>query len=168
MKSMSWELKLLLCVLLCVTGSNGLADDLAVDRTRRQVEMLDDLYKTVVVLITEHYVKDPSILSAASAAKALFAAMEEKEWHEVRSVGFTDIIFNPEHKPKDEFERAAAAKMSAAVTTHEEVVSEEGKRFLRYATPLPVVMEKCAMCHVNFKDNKNVIGSLVFKVPVID
>ena len=39
--------------------------------------MLDDLYKTVVVLVTEHYVTDPSILSAASAAKALFAAMKD-------------------------------------------------------------------------------------------
>ncbi len=53
-------------------------EDPAITRTRQQIKMLDDLYKTAVVLITEHYVTDPSILSAASAAKALFAAMKKK------------------------------------------------------------------------------------------
>ena len=60
--------------------SNGSTDDnnAAVARTRQQVLMLDDLYKTAVVAITEHYVNDPSTLSAASAAKVLFAAMKAK------------------------------------------------------------------------------------------
>ena len=59
--------------------SSGSTDDnAAVARTRQQVLMLDDLYKTAIVAITEHYVNDPSILSAASAAKVLFAAMKAK------------------------------------------------------------------------------------------
>jgi len=41
--------------------SSGSTDDnAAVARTRQQVLMLDDLYKTAVVAITEHYVNDPS------------------------------------------------------------------------------------------------------------
>jgi hypothetical protein len=67
--------------------------------------MLDDLYKTVVVLITEHYVKDPTILPAASASKALFAEMKKKGWHEVRLLGLTDKLFNPDNKPSDAFEQ---------------------------------------------------------------
>ena len=35
-------------------------DDASVARTREQIRMLDDLYKTAVVLITEHYVNSPS------------------------------------------------------------------------------------------------------------
>ena len=46
--------------------------------------MLDDIYKTAVVLITTHYVKDENDLPAGTAAKALFAAIEKKGWHQVK------------------------------------------------------------------------------------
>ena len=36
----------------------------AVTRTRETVKMLDDVYKTAVVLITEHYVNDEDDLPA--------------------------------------------------------------------------------------------------------
>ena len=47
------------------------AADPRLERTRQQVKMLDDLYKTTVVLVTEHYVITAKTLSAATAAKAL-------------------------------------------------------------------------------------------------
>ena len=40
--------------------------------------MLDELYKTAVVLITKHYVDVDSDLPAGTAAIALFDAMKEK------------------------------------------------------------------------------------------
>jgi len=143
-------------------------EDPAITRTRDQVRMLDDLYKTVIVLVTEHYVTDPSVLSAASAGKALFAAMNDKGWHEVRLVGLTDVITNPQNKPQDAFEEAAKASLLGGKSVHEEVVVKGDKRYLRIATPIPVVMEKCVMCHANFKDNKGIIGSLAYTVPVIE
>lgn len=142
-------------------------EDPAVARTRQQALMLDDLYKTVVVLVTQHYVTDPSILSGASAGKALFAAMKEKGWHEVRLVGLTNVINNPVNKPKDAFEKTAKKKLLAGEASYDEVVSKDGKRFLRFATPIPVVLEKCAMCHSNFKGNKGIIGSLAYVIPVV-
>ena len=39
------------------------SEDPEVLRTRQQIEMLDDLYKTAIVLITDHYVTDPSKFS---------------------------------------------------------------------------------------------------------
>jgi len=143
--------------------------DAAIERTREQVRMLDDLYKTAVVLITEHYVNDPGTLSAASAAKALFAAMKKKGWHDSRLVGFTDVLFNAdENSPKDAFERTAKEKLLAGAPAHEEVVEKQGKRYLRVATQVPVVMEKCVMCHANFKDKKGAIGALSYTVPMIE
>ncbi len=144
------------------------AEDPAVTRTRQQTLMLDDLYKTVIVLVTEHYVKDPSVLSAASAGKALFAAMSDKGWHDVRLVGFTDVITNPENKPMDKFEQTAKEKLLAGEGSYEEVITKDGKRYLRFATPIPVVMEKCVMCHANFKGNKGNIGSLAYTMPIIE
>lgn len=148
-------------------------DDKATDaakvaRTRQQIRMLDDLYKTAIVLITEHYVEEPSSLSAASASQAIFEAMRKKGWHDTRLLGFTDVLFNQNNKPKDDFEKAAQEKLLAGAATHEEVVSKNGKQYLRMATSVPVVMEKCVMCHANFKDKEGAIGSLSYTMELID
>jgi hypothetical protein len=50
--------------------------DAAVERTRQEVKMLDDLFKNAIVLIDGHYVKTPPDLPAATAAKALWAALK--------------------------------------------------------------------------------------------
>jgi hypothetical protein len=49
--------------------------DAAVERTRQEVKMLDDLFKNMIVLVDGHYVKNPSDFPAATAAKALWAAL---------------------------------------------------------------------------------------------
>ena len=145
------------------------SEESAVTRTRQQIEMLDTLYKTAIVLITDKYVTDPSKFSGASAAKALFDTMKENGWHEVRLVGLSDVLINPStNKPKDAFEEEAKKKLLSGEATHEEVVTIDGKRYLRKATPVPVVLEKCAMCHANFKDNDGIIGTLAYTVPLVE
>ena len=145
------------------------AEDPAVTRTRHQVEMLDTLYKTAIVLITDKYVTDPSKFSGASAAKAIFDTMNEHGYHEVRLVGLTDVMVNPGiNKPKDAFEEEAKQKILSGEATHEDVVTIEDKRYLRKATAVPVVLERCVMCHGNFKGNEGAIGSLMYTVPLIE
>jgi hypothetical protein len=56
-------LKATFCVCALSTAAaavGAFSEDPAIVRTRQQALMLDDLYKTSVVLITEHYVQDPS------------------------------------------------------------------------------------------------------------
>ena len=150
------------------SGDADQSDKAAVDRTRNQILMLDDLYKTAVVAITEHYVKDPSTLSAASAAKELFAAMKKNGWHEARLLGFTDVLFNAsENAPKDEFENKAKEALLGGAANYQEVVSTGNKQYLRMATAVPVVMEKCIMCHADFKDKKGAIGAIAYTVELI-
>ena len=145
------------------------AEDVALSRARHQIEMLDDLYKTVIVLVTDRYVTDPSKYSGASAAKDLFATMKKNGWHDVRLIGLTDILNNPAvNAPKDDFEKTAKAKLSEGAPTYEELITIDGKRYLRKATPIPVVHERCAMCHVNFKDNQGIIGALSYTVPIVE
>ena len=141
--------------------------DAAVERTRQEVKMLDDLYKNVIVLIDGHYVKKPSDLPATASAKAVFAAMKKNGWHEVRALGLTDVIKNPDDAPSDAFEQVAAKKLLAGDASYEEVVKKDGKRYLRVATGIPVVSENCVMCHANFKGNKGNVGALSYTVPVI-
>mgnify|MGYP003423724619 FL=1 len=54
------------------------------DRARETVRMLDDLYKTFIVLITQEYVNDPSVLAAATLSKRVFEVMSKEGWHKAR------------------------------------------------------------------------------------
>lgn len=144
-------------------------NDAAVQRTRRMIQMLDDLNKTAIVAITEHYVNSPGDLSAATASKVLFKALKDKGYVETRLLGWVDPLFNPmENAPQDDFEKQAKEKLLAGEATYEQVVEENGKRYLRVATAVPVVMEKCIMCHANFKDKQGAIGALAYKMPVLE
>jgi Na+/phosphate symporter len=51
----------------------------ALKRTRKQVKMLDDLYKTAVVLITKHYVTEDSDLPACRQRSDCFVRRHAKE-----------------------------------------------------------------------------------------
>jgi Protein of unknown function (DUF3365). len=86
----------------------------------------------------------------------------------VRILGLTEVLSNQENKPSDSFEQAAAKQLLAGETAYEEVVEKGGKRYLRVATGIPVVMEKCIMCHANFKGNKGNIGALSYTVPLVE
>lgn len=142
--------------------------DRALERTRKQVRMLDDLYKTAVVLITEKYVNSDTDLPAGSAAKALFGAMKKKGWHEARLVDATGDPLIPGNAPADDFEKEAVKQLLAGKAGHEQVVEKEGKRYLRAATPVPVVLKKCTMCHENYKSVKEgkPIGAISYIVPI--
>lgn len=158
-----------LFIVTCTIVTAKASDDPAVQRTSQQVDMLDTLYKSAIVLITDKYVTDPSKFSGASAAKALFDAMKDGGYHEVRLVGLTDILINPAiNKPNDDFEKDAKKQLLSGASNFEKVVTIDNIRYLRKATPVPVVLEKCAMCHANFKNNDGIIGSLMYKVPLIE
>lgn len=144
------------------------SSDAALERTRKQVRMLDDVYKSAVVLITEHYVVDETVLPAGAAAKALFAAVEEKGWHSVRLLDATGDPIEEENSPRDGFERIAVEKLLAGESYYDEVTERDGKRYLLAATPVPVVMERCIMCHAHYADvpEGQPIGVLGYTVPI--
>ena len=141
----------------------------AVERTRKTVRMLDDVYKTAVVLITEHYVNDEDDLPAGAAAIALFDAINKKGWHQVRLLDVTGQPYDDENVAKDAFEKQAVKKMKAGEAWFDKVEKgKEGKRTLRVATPIPVVMKKCVMCHPHYEDAKEgeAIGMLSYSMPI--
>lgn len=143
-------------------------DDPAVARARKTVLMLDDIYKTTVVLITEHYVTEESSLAAGEAAQALFGAIKKKGWHEVRLIDIAGEPIVDGNRPKDDFEKAAVAALKSGKSGYEQVVEKDGKRYLRSATPIPVVHKKCVMCHDNYGNAKEgePIGALGYTIPI--
>jgi hypothetical protein len=143
-------------------------DDAALIRTRKTVRMLDDIYKTAVVLITDKYVHSEEDFPAGSAAVALFSAIKQKGWHEVRLVDATGQPYEAKNAPKDDFEKAATKALTSGKDYYEQIVSIGGQPHLRAATPIPVVSKKCVMCHSHFADVKDgaAIGALSYTIKI--
>lgn len=150
-----------------VRGEPGV-EGAAIERTRKQVRMLDDLYKTAIVLVTTHYVEEDSDLAAGDAFQALFAAMKEKGHHEVRLLDATGQPYDEDNAPRDAFEKRAIEQLKGGETFFEQVIIRDGKPFLRAATPIPVVMEKCVMCHDHYRDVRQgqPIGALGYTIAI--
>ena len=148
-------------------GTKSDKSDAAVERTRKQTKMLDDLYKTAIVLITEHYVKGDEP-AAAVAGKLLWKAMKEKGHHEVRLIDATGDPLEASNVAADDFEKMAIKQILGGKASVDQIVEKEGKRYLRTATIVPVVMEKCKSCHPNYKDvpKGKAIGALAYTLPI--
>lgn len=146
----------------------GKKKDRARERVRREVRMLDDIYKSGIVTITQHYVTDDKTIAAGTAFKKLFVAAEEKGWHRVRLVDATGEPYDDVNVAEDDFEKRAIKALVSGKPWFEEEEKREGVRHLRVATPIPVVLEKCVMCHDNYADvpKGKAIGALTYTVPI--
>ncbi|MCA9194384.1 MAG: DUF3365 domain-containing protein [Planctomycetales bacterium] len=148
------------------TPSEAGKERLDVARAKKQAKMLDTLYKTAIVLITENYVDGKESMAAGDAFQALFKAMKDNEFHEVRLLDATGDAYDPDNDPKTDFEKEAVKAILAGKPIYERVVKEGDKEFLLSATPIPVVMEKCTMCHSSYENAKGPIGALGLKIPL--
>ena len=140
----------------------------ALERARRQVRMLDDIYKHGIVAITTHYVNDKETIPAGTAFKMVFAAAEKKGWHKVRLVDATGQPIEEENSPEDAFEKMAIKKLVAGKAWVEAVETRKGTKHLRVATPIPVVFDKCVMCHDHYSKvpKGQAIGALTYTLPI--
>ena len=143
-------------VVTCTLAQDAKAPkpDRPLERTRKTVRMLDDIYKTAVVLITDKYVNKEGDFPAGSAAIALFDAVKQKGWHEVKLLDVTGKPYDEKNVPKDEFEKNAAKELKSGKAYVDQVEKRDDGRYLRAATPIPVVLPKCAMCHEHYKQAK--------------
>lgn len=144
------------------------ATDQAVDRARNTVQLLDNVFKQTIVLVTDKYVNDESDFAAGSAAVLLFKNISESGDNKVRLIDATGDPYDTDNVAKDEFEKSGIKKLKAGAKTHEQIVKIDGKPYLRAITPVPVVMEKCIMCHAHYADAKTgePIGAISYTVPI--
>ena len=153
-----------------LTGQEPKAEsDPALERTRKTVRMLDDIYKGGIVAITENYVNDKDTIPAGTAFKQVFKSAQEKGWHTVRLVDGLGAPLNEENAPIDAFEKQALRSLVAGKTAwFEQEETIDGKRTLRVATPVPVVFAKCIMCHDNYEGVPagQAIGALTYKITI--
>lgn len=140
----------------------------AVARTRKQVKMLDHIYKTTVVLITDKYVNKETDFPAGSAAVALFKNVSDAGYHNVRLIDVTGQPYDEKNVAKDAFEKEGVKQLKAGKPYYEQITTIKGKPYLRAVTPVPVVMKKCIMCHEHYAKAKKgeAIGAISYSVPI--
>jgi hypothetical protein len=163
----------LLCVasltLVCVAAASAQSvDPAALARTRKQVKVLDGIYKNAIVLVTTHFVSEESDMPAGTAFKKLFDVARENDWHNVRLIDATGDPYDAENVAKSDFEKSAVAQIIAGKSYVDEAIFRDGKPILRAATHIPVVMDKCVMCHDNYADvpKGKAIGALTYEIAI--
>ncbi|WP_422928445.1 c-type heme family protein [Singulisphaera sp. PoT] len=135
-------------------------EDAALTRAREHVKMLDELYKTAVVSVTNKYEGPPAI----KVAKDVFTAMEKSGWHKAKLVDASGAPQNEANLPATDFEKRAEAAIRGGKPYYEEVEGAGPKRTLYAATIVPAVAKKCATCHgVKTGD---LLGFIRYEVPV--
>ena len=98
----------------------------------------------------------------------MIEAADKKGWHKVRLVDATGDPFDDENVAVSDFEKRAIKELKAGKAFVDETITEDQKRYLLAATPIPVVMEKCTMCHSNYDTEQKglMIGALTYRVPI--
>jgi len=151
-------------------ASSKKPDDAAVQRARKTVQMLDEIYKQTIVLVTDKYVNKPEDFAAGSAAVLLFKNLSKSGHQQVRLVDATGEPYEAKNVAQDDFEKEGIKKLRAGAKTYDQVVAKDnGKYEFRAMTPVPVVMDKCIMCHDNYKQAKQkgeVIGAISYIIPI--
>ncbi len=139
--------------------------DLDAKEAKTIVKLLDDVYKFWIVFDTRDHVENMGRIPSATVTKEVFAEMEKKGWHSGRIITATKNFFNPANRPKDDFEKEAVQALKGGADFFDRVEVVEGKKVFRAATPVPMVMEECRMCHVTAKGDE-LIGALVYTIPL--
>lgn len=140
----------------------------ALERARKMVRTLDDVYKVGIVLITDKYVRTDKDYPAGRLAVNWFKAVSKKGTHEVRIIDVSGEPYSKVNVAKDDFDKEGVRQMKLGKDFYDKVERKEGKAFLRAMTPIPVVMDKCIMCHENYKSAKKgeAIGALTYTIPI--
>lgn len=143
-------------------------DEAAVTRARKTALMLDDVYKNTIVLITDKYVNDEDDFAAGAAAVLLFKAISEKGSHNVRLLDATGDPYDADNVAKDDFEKNGIAALKQGKARVEQLTEKDGKPQLRLLTPVPVVLQKCIMCHPHYEQAKKgePIGAISYTIPI--
>ncbi|MGR3294835.1 MAG: c-type heme family protein [Candidatus Bathyanammoxibius sp.] len=140
-------------------------ENLSKEEAKVIVQLLDDVYKFWIVFDTRAHVENMGRIPSATIAKEVFVEMDKKGWHSARLITTSKNFFNPENRPKDDFEMKAVEALNGGSAFYEAVEVVDGKKVYRAATPVPLVIKECKMCHVTAKDDE-LLGALVYTLPL--
>lgn len=143
-------------------------DPRALGYARETVKTLDDVYKTAIVVFTDKFVSEEGDVPAGAFAVPWMEEVTKHGSHTVRLIDVTGEPIDDKNVAKTDFEKAAVKKIVEGEAYVERTATVEGKPVLRVATAVPVVMDKCLMCHPNYKDvpKGHAIGAITYEIQI--
>ncbi len=149
-------------------SGSGSVDPKELAHARDTVKMLDDVYKTAIVVFTDKFVSKEGDVPAGAFAVPWMEEVTKHGTHKVRLIDVTGEPIDDKNVAKTDFEKAAVEKIKDGQTYVEATATVDGKPVLRAATAVPVVMSKCVLCHPNYKDVKKgaAIGAITYELPI--
>src|SRR3954466_6568264 len=94
-------------------------DEAAVNRARKTVRMLDDIYKQAIVLITDKYVKTKKDYPAGRAAVKWLNDIGKKGWPKSRLIDVSGEPYSARNVAEDDFEKEGVKRLKAGKDYYE-------------------------------------------------
>lgn len=125
------------------TASEPKTRAMTLEEARAAVTLLDEGYQTELEEIHRWYpIKSGQPVVAAAVVRRVQEQMVAKGWPRSRFLAVNASVMNPNHVPRDDFERGAVEKIREGAERVETI--EKGR--LRVATLVPMT-GGCASCH---------------------
>ena len=137
-------------------------------QARDTVKMLDDVYKSAIVVFTDKFVTKEGDVPAGAFAVPWMEEVSKHGTHKVRLIDVTGEPYDEKNTAKSDFEKNAVKKIKGGEAYVDAVATVDGKQVLQAATSVPVVMEKCVMCHPNYETvpKGQAIGAITYEFPL--
>ncbi len=135
----------------------------SVDEARRQAELLHETIHASLQLVHHHYYKeDEGLLLPAATFRRVFAELEKRRQVELRWLAVNAEAMDVDHRPQDDFEKAAVAALASGKESHEQTANG----VYRYVGAITLGSE-CLKCHLpNRKSTEDRIAGLAITIPV--
>ena len=135
-----------------------------VTAARERAKLLHDVYSTTLDAIHHHYFRRDDSVIPARAMETVFEGMAGLSGTMANWISVNTPAMSTDHKPRTEFEKTAAAELTAGKEAYELV----GKHFYRRAARIPLG-SNCIGCHAGMLATTNKSPSwaaLVISIPL--
>ncbi len=134
---------------------------IAIDEARDRARLLHEMvHATLHYVHHEYYREDEGLTIPAETLKRMFREVAERQKVELRWLAVQGEAMNVDHKPRDEFERKAAA----AIDEGKEEFEQLDQGVYRRAAPVALTAE-CIKCHVpNRKSTEVRFAGLIVRI----
>jgi len=114
----------------------------AVSLARERAKLLHDVYAMTLDAIHHHYFRREGTVVPARAMERIFEEMASTSQTMANWISVNTKAMSIDHEPRTQFEKTAAAELSAGKKEYELI----GKHFYRRAAPIPLGTN-CIGCH---------------------
>ena len=138
----------------------------SVEVARERAKLTHEIFASTLEVLHDHYFHEERDIVPARALEDVFAELAEKSHVKARWISVNTKPMSIGHQPTTDFEKKAAAELTAGKTEYEAV--EKGRYYRAGVIPLT---SGCVACHTGFftaPPKTPRFAGLVISIPVTD